>query len=41
MTTRDENENVSNACIKCGKVLIADCGLNLDGKFVARKAQEK
>ena len=43
MTSRDLSGNVSNVCIKCGKVLIADCGLSLDGKFVAdlRKAQEK
>ena len=40
MTNRDVNGNVSNVCIKCGKVLIADCGLNLGGKFVLRKAQE-
>ena len=41
MTSRDLSGNVSNVCIKCGKVLIADCGLSLGGKFVARKAQEK
>ena len=42
MTSRDKNGNVSNICIKCKKVLTADCGLSLDGKFVAdlRKAQE-
>jgi hypothetical protein len=41
MTSRDKNGNVSNICIKCKKILFADCGLSLDGKFVARKAQEK
>ena len=34
MTNRDKNGNVSNVCIKCGKILIADCGLSLDGIFV-------
>ena len=41
MTSRDKNGNVSNICIKCKKVLIAAYGLNLGGKFVPRKAQEK
>ncbi len=34
MTTRNEKGIVSNTCIKCGKLLTAECGLDLDGKFV-------
>ena len=29
MTSRDANGNVSCPCYKCGKVLVADCGLRL------------